>query len=45
MHRRASMEWDEDRQWSVTQTTLFLLLIAVVLSVVLILVITASPGH
>jgi len=36
---------DEDRQWSVTQTTLFLLLIAVVLSVVLILVITASPGH
>jgi hypothetical protein len=35
----------EDPQWSVSQTTIFLMLIGVVLSVVLVLAITASPGH
>jgi hypothetical protein len=36
---------DEDPQWSVFQTTVFLLLLGALLSVVLVLVITASPGH
>jgi len=36
---------DEDPQWSVLQTSLFLLLLGTVLSVVLVLSITASPGH
>ena len=36
---------DEDQQWSVLQTSLFLLLLGAVLSVVLVLAITASPGH
>jgi hypothetical protein len=36
---------DEDPQWSVSQTAIFLMLIGAVVSVVLVLVITASPGH
>jgi hypothetical protein len=32
-------------RWSVLQTSLFLLLLGTVLSVVLVLSITASPGH
>jgi len=36
---------DEDPQWSVFRTSLFVVLLGAVLSVLLVLLITASPGH
>jgi hypothetical protein len=39
------MQDDDDTQWSVSQTALFLMLIGAVVSIVLVLVISASPGH
>jgi hypothetical protein len=36
---------DDNPQWSVSQTALVLMLIGAVLSILLVLIITASPGH
>jgi hypothetical protein len=36
---------DPDPKWSVFKTTVFLLFLGLVLSIVVVLVITASPGH